>query len=83
MKMKDMAENYEKLSVAPSSQQPYYPTFRVSEKQLPSAVNWKVGKTYKVVVEVKLVSHEQRSGAAKTYQFEMQKIGVNDGKEKE
>lgn len=75
-KMRSMAENYEKLEVAPSSQQPYYPSFRVSEKQLPQAAEWEVGKTYSVCMEVKMVGMESRNNRPPEFQFEMRKIGA-------
>lgn len=74
MKMHDMSENYEKLQAAPTSQQPYYPSFTVTDKQLPQAKNWKIGKSYKVMMEVKMVGME-----LKRNRFEMHKIGVANG----
>ena len=76
MKMKDMAENYEKMHASPSSQQPYYPSFRVTDKQLPEAGDWKMGKSYKVCMKIKLIGIAQNGTNPKEYHFEMRKIGV-------
>ena len=69
MKMKDMAENNETRALG-VDRVAYYPSFRVTNKQLPQAKNWKIGETYKVCVEVKLVGMEEKSN-----RFEMRKIG--------
>lgn len=78
MKMRSMAENHSKLEMS-QSPQPYYPSFTVDAAQLPEAKKWKVGKTYQVMVEVKMSgSHLKDNGRRECYDFKMMKLGVHD-----
>jgi hypothetical protein len=76
MKMRSMAENHEKLGM-PQSPQPYHPTFSVDETQLPEAKTWKIGKKYKVMVEV-LMAGSRVEGKKNKHEFKMLSIGVHD-----
>ena len=75
MKMRSLQENMEKASIG--MQQPYFPSFTVTDKQLPEANDWEVGKTYKVMLEVRQSSVDKRQNQPTRYGFEMVKIGVH------
>ena len=59
----------------------YLPEFSVDEKKLPEAKNWKIGKKYKMEVEVEMVgSHKEEYSKEKEikHRFKITKIGVDD-----
>lgn len=56
---------------------PIYPKFRLDLDTVPEAKDWKVGKTYKIEMEVKMVGLSI-SRFDNSAEFEIRKIGSED-----
>lgn len=56
------------------------PSFTLTEKDLPAIKNWKVGRKYKLAIEVEQVSmHKDEYGKSPlTARFKIHKVGEND-----
>lgn len=57
----------------------HYPSFNIDTMHLPEAKKWEVGKTYKIVLEVKQTSINESKGGG-SVGFDIMGIGVMDGK---
>lgn len=64
-------------SKAPKESKPIYPTTRLDLEHLPEAKEWKLGKTYRIEMEVKLVGLSQ-SRFDNSAEFEIHGIEADD-----
>ncbi len=59
---------------------PIYPKISLGHSDLPEAKNWKIGQTYKVEMEIKMVGTRQTDRKEDDYgnesTFEIKKIGI-------
>lgn len=67
-------------SLAVKKSEPRYPTIRLDLETLPEAKDWKVGQTYRVEMEIKMVGISQ-SRYDNSAEFEIRQIGTEDQEE--
>lgn len=61
-----------------SSKQEWYPHLDLSSDEIPEIKKWEVGKTYKLVLEVKQTSKREDKDKKISSCFEVRKVGVED-----
>lgn len=64
-------------------EKPQYPTLYLSSKDLPEIKNWKVGKTYKLIIQVKQTSMREDIENRIDASFDIKKIATNDSYHKD
>lgn len=84
--MRKVKPKQDEYAIGPSlkkeKSKPRYPTVRLDLDTIPEAKDWKVGKTYGLEMEVKMVGISQ-SRFDNSAEFEIRKIGTEDAKESE
>ena len=68
----------EKMSNMMPEGDEYYPHLDLSSDEIPEVKSWKVGKTYKIMLEVKQVSMREDKDKKISACFEVRKVGVED-----
>jgi hypothetical protein len=58
------------------SKEKYYPSIHLSSKDLKEIKNWEVGKTYKVILEIKQKSMSEDADKTISASFDIIKIGI-------
>ena len=60
----------------------YYPSISFSSKNLPEIKNWQVGKTYRLIVEVKQTSMRENENGEINAEFDIKKIATKESNQK-
>lgn len=73
----------EKMSNMDMPSEGYYPHLDLSSDEIPQIKDWEVGKSYKIVLEVKQTSKREDKDKKISACFEVRKVGVEDEAKKE
>ncbi len=66
----------QKQGIDSSPEEKRYPFIHLSSKELPELKKWEVGKTYKIILEIKQKSMSEDSNKEISASFDIIKIGI-------
>ena len=82
--MRKVKPKTDEYAIGPSlktkKSEPRYPTIRLDLETVPEAKDWKIGKTYRIEMEVKMTGISQ-SRFDNSAEFEVRAIEADDGAE--
>lgn len=78
MAMKSLAVNYEETEIAKGPEQPYYPSIRLQDKQIPELDGKEIGAKVVITIEAEVTAIEQFKKGVTEYRLDLKKGEIKE-----